>query len=163
VKFAVKSLSDADLPDDRIGIQFVQVGFSRRLFDALKEVVENDHTASVSVRNDRTQTDAALFAQNLADFTTYTGAGSTVDQRLGRISLGNVDATLSRPSETSRSTSRHIALVPADPPPNSLAIEQTTLMSGREPVLHFPAYLRHVSLEFGIISLLTTPHVEMVP
>ncbi|KAJ7509104.1 hypothetical protein B0H11DRAFT_2432793 [Mycena galericulata] len=58
VEFAVKSLGDADLPDDHIGIQFVQVGFSRRLFVALKNVVQNDHT-------------------NLADFTPYTGAEST--------------------------------------------------------------------------------------
>ncbi|KAJ7615179.1 hypothetical protein B0H17DRAFT_1152871 [Mycena rosella] len=117
VELAVKSLSDAHLPGDLIGIQFVQVGFSRRLFDALKDVVGNDLTT-------------------LADFTTYTG--STVDQRLGRVSLGS-DATSSRPTETSRSTSRHLTLVPADPPPNSLAIVQATLMSGREPVLHFPA------------------------
>ncbi|KAJ6579295.1 hypothetical protein B0H10DRAFT_2233544 [Mycena sp. CBHHK59/15] len=68
VEFAVKSLVDAALPDDRIGIQFVQVGFSRRLFEALKDVVENDYT-------------------NLADFTTY--MGSMVDQRLGRIRLGS--------------------------------------------------------------------------
>jgi hypothetical protein len=106
---------------------------------------------------------AALFSQNLADFTTYPGAGSTVDQGLGRISLDNVDATLSRHPETSRSTSRHITLVPVDPPRNSLAIAEATLMSGQEPVLHFPAYLRHVSLEFGIICLLTPPYLEMVP
>ncbi|KAJ6563361.1 hypothetical protein DFH09DRAFT_1159007 [Mycena vulgaris] len=127
VELAVKSLGDADLPDDRIGIQFVQVGFSRRLFNALKDVVENDYT-------------------NLADFTSYTGSASIVDQRLGRISLGNVDAAFSRPPETSRSTGRHITLVPGDPLRNSLAIEQATLMSGREPVLHFPAYLRDGSV-----------------
>ncbi|KAJ7478831.1 hypothetical protein B0H11DRAFT_1916517 [Mycena galericulata] len=81
VEFAVKSLSDANFPDDRIGIRFVQVGFSRRLFDALKDVVENDYT-------------------NLADFTTYTGPGPMVDQSLGRIRLGSVDPTFSRPPET---------------------------------------------------------------
>ncbi|KAJ7892605.1 hypothetical protein B0H13DRAFT_1886712 [Mycena leptocephala] len=113
VEFAAKSLEEADLSDDRISIQFVQVGFSRRLFDALKDVA-NDYS-------------------NLADFTTYPGAGSTVDQGLGRISLDNVDATLSRHPETSRSTSRHITLVPVDPPRNSLAIAEATLMSGREP------------------------------
>jgi hypothetical protein len=50
VDFAVKSLGDADLPGDRIGIQFVQVGFSRGLFDALKDVVAKDLTVS-SVSN----------------------------------------------------------------------------------------------------------------
>ncbi|KAJ7761259.1 hypothetical protein DFH07DRAFT_771581 [Mycena maculata] len=111
VEFAVKSLSDADLPDDRIGIHFVQVGFSRRLFDALKDVVDNDDT-------------------NLADFTTYAGPGSIVDERLGKISLGGVDATFSQPPETSRPTSRQIIRVPADPPPNSLAIERATSIDG---------------------------------
>jgi hypothetical protein len=46
VGFAAKSLADATLPDDRIGIQFVQVGFSRRLSEALKDVVENDDAVS---------------------------------------------------------------------------------------------------------------------
>lgn len=53
MEFAVKSLGDADLSDDRIGIQFVQVGFSRRLFDALKDVVENDYTVSFCFRTNR--------------------------------------------------------------------------------------------------------------
>ncbi|KAJ6596553.1 hypothetical protein B0H10DRAFT_2327212 [Mycena sp. CBHHK59/15] len=44
VEFAVKGLVDAILPADRISIQFVQVGFSRKLFEALKDVVENDYT-----------------------------------------------------------------------------------------------------------------------
>ncbi|KAJ7894764.1 hypothetical protein B0H13DRAFT_2339143 [Mycena leptocephala] len=61
VEFAAKSLAHATLPDDRIGIQFVQVGFSRRLSEALKDVVENDDV-------------------NLAHFTTY--MGSMDDQRL---------------------------------------------------------------------------------
>lgn len=45
VEFAAKSLDEADLSDDRISIQFVQVGFSRRLFDALKDVA-NDYSVS---------------------------------------------------------------------------------------------------------------------
>ncbi|KAJ7840650.1 hypothetical protein B0H13DRAFT_1910624 [Mycena leptocephala] len=57
VEFAAKSLADATLPDDRIGIQFVQVGFSRRLSEALKDVVEND--------------DAAACFQLLVDFLTH--------------------------------------------------------------------------------------------
>ncbi|KAJ6590772.1 hypothetical protein B0H10DRAFT_2197609 [Mycena sp. CBHHK59/15] len=112
VEFAVESLVDATLPDDRIGIQFVQVGFSRRLFDALKDVVENDYT-------------------NLADFTTY--MGSIVAQRLGRIPLGSIHPTFSRPPDTPRPTSRPITVMPVDPPPHSLSIERDTLTSGRDP------------------------------
>ncbi|KAJ7838717.1 hypothetical protein B0H13DRAFT_1911623 [Mycena leptocephala] len=69
VEFAAKSLAHATLPDDRIVIQFVQVGFSCRHSEALKDVVENDDV-------------------NLANFTTH--MGSMDDQRLWKILLGGV-------------------------------------------------------------------------
>ncbi|KAJ6607755.1 hypothetical protein B0H10DRAFT_1956007 [Mycena sp. CBHHK59/15] len=98
VEFAVKGLVDAILPADRISIQFVQVGFSRKLFEALKDVVENDYT-------------------NLADFTT--SIGSMADQRLGRIPLASVHPTFSRPPDTPQPTSHPIPIMPADNPPAS--------------------------------------------